>query len=64
MEVNEKEQGWAAPAPLVAALAEWSLPSEPWLFLIDGQGKVVARYEGGIGLTELDPAVKQLVGEQ
>ncbi len=31
------------------------------LFLIDGQGNVVERYEGGIGLTELDPAVKQLV---
>jgi hypothetical protein len=45
----------------VAAMDEWHLPSEPWLFLIDGQGKVVDRYEGGIGLTELDPAVTQLV---
>ncbi len=45
-----------------AAVAEWHLPSEPWLFLIDGTGKVVERYEGGIGLTEIEPAVKQLVG--
>jgi hypothetical protein len=45
-----------------AAVDEWHLPSEPWLFLIDGSGTVVERYEGGIGLTELDPAVKALVG--
>jgi hypothetical protein len=45
----------------VATIEEWRLPSEPWLFLIDGQGIVVERYEGGIGLAELDPAVAQLV---
>lgn len=45
----------------VAAIDEWHLPSEPWLFLIDKQGVVVERYEGGIGLAELDPAVKALV---
>ena len=44
-----------------AAVEEWHLPSEPWLFLIDGAGTVVERYEGGIGLTELAPAVQQLV---
>jgi hypothetical protein len=43
-------------------VTEWSLPSEPWLFLIDANGTIVERYEGGIGLTELDPAVQQLVG--
>lgn len=52
------ERDFAKPA---AAMAEWNLPSEPWLFLIDGEGDVVERYEGGIGLTELEPAVKQLV---
>ena len=52
------ERDYAKP---VAAIEEWSLPSEPWLFLIDEQGIVVERYEGGIGLTELDPAVAQLV---
>jgi hypothetical protein len=45
-----------------AAVDEWHLPSEPWLFLIDGTGNVVERYEGGIGLTEIEPAVKNLVG--
>jgi hypothetical protein len=45
----------------VATIEEWHLPSEPWLFLIDEQGIVVERYEGGIGLAELDPAVQRLV---
>ena len=52
------ERDYAKP---VATIEEWRLPSEPWLFLIDDQGKVVARYEGRIGLPELDPAVQQLV---
>lgn len=44
-----------------AAVTEWNLPSEPWLFLIDGAGRVVERYEGGIGSTELEPAVRSLI---
>lgn len=52
------ERDYEKPA---AAVEEWHLPSEPWLFLIDSAGTVVERYEGGIGLTELDPAVMQLV---
>jgi len=52
------ERDYARP---VAAIDEWHLPSEPWLFLIDEQGTVVERYEGGIGLTELDPAVQRLI---
>ena len=52
------DRDYAKPA---TAMGEWNLPSEPWLFLIDGKGTVVERYEGGIGLTELDPAVAQLV---
>lgn len=44
-----------------AAVAEWQLPSEPWLFLIAADGTVVGRYEGGIGLPELEPGVRSLV---
>jgi hypothetical protein len=35
------------------------LPSEPWLFVIDKQGKVVARMEGAFSVEELDSAVKK-----
>lgn len=52
------ERDYEKPA---AAVEEWHLPSEPWLFLIDSSGKIVERYEGGIGLSELDPAVQRLV---
>lgn len=52
------ERDYEKPA---AAIDEWHLPSEPWLFLIDGTGTIVERYEGGIGFSELDPAIQQLV---
>ena len=52
------ERDYEKPAP---AIDEWHLPSEPWLFLIDGTGTIRDRFEGGIGITELDPAIKQLV---
>lgn len=44
----------------VPAMKEWGLRTEPWTFLIDGQGIVQARYEGGLTYTELEPALKQL----
>lgn len=49
---------------MVPAMREWGLLTEPWLFLVDGQGKIAARYEGGITLEELQPAVEQVIGGQ
>lgn len=48
-------------AGLSDAMATWNLPSEPWLFLIDGQGLIAARYEGGITAEELTPAIENLL---
>lgn len=45
----------------VGTMDEWRLPSEPWLFLIDAQGNVVERFEGGVGLSEIEPSVQELV---
>jgi len=39
------------------------LPSEPWVFVIDKQGKVVARIEGAFSVDELESAVKQALKE-
>jgi hypothetical protein len=50
------------PPDLVPAVAEWSLTTEPWVFLVGADGKVVDKFEGGITLEELQPAVTQLVG--
>jgi hypothetical protein len=45
----------------VPTMQEWGLQSEPWLFLVDKDGKIVGRYEGGITFQELEPAVARLV---
>jgi hypothetical protein len=52
----------AQPPDLVPAVAEWNLPSEPWVFLVDADGKIVDKFEGGVTVEELDPALAQLVG--
>jgi hypothetical protein len=39
------------------------LPSEPWVFLIDREGKVVSRMEGAFSSGELDRALEQLLEE-
>ncbi len=46
--------------PMVA----WHLQSEPWLFLIDAQGTIAARFEGGITKEELGPALEKLIAGQ
>lgn len=46
---------------LVPAMQEWGLSTEPWLFLVDRDGTVTGRYEGGITFDEVQPAVEMLV---
>jgi len=52
----------AQPPDVVAAVGEWSLPSEPWIFLVDANGLIADKFEGGLTVDELDPALAQLVG--
>ncbi len=44
----------------VAAVSEWRLPSEPWVFVVDAEGRVVAKYEGTVADEELRPVLKDL----
>jgi hypothetical protein len=37
----------------VPAVTAWRLPSEPWVFVTDAQGRVVAKYEGSVASQEL-----------
>ena len=39
-------------------LKEFSLPSEPWLFVVDKTGTITARLEGSIGVAAFEDAVK------
>ena len=52
---NQVEKGYR---PQVRA---WSLPSEPWAFALDRQGRVAARLEGAFSVEELEAAVKAAV---
>ncbi len=45
----------------VAQMAEWGLISEPWVFVIDGSGSVVAKFEGITSLEEVSAALSPLV---
>ncbi len=38
----------------------WNLQSEPWLFLINSNGVIVGRYEGGLTQEELSPVLAKL----
>jgi hypothetical protein len=39
-------------------VGEWRLPSEPWVFLVGGDGRIKARFEGSVSLAELTAAVR------
>ena len=38
------------------------LPSEPWLFVMDRQGKITTALEGAFGVDELTAAVEEVAG--
>jgi hypothetical protein len=40
---------------------EWRLQSEPWIFVLDGQGIIRAKFEGLVTERELEVAVKQVL---
>ena len=39
---------------------EWGLPSEPWVFVVDGSGVVSDRFEGVVDRTELEDALARV----
>jgi len=41
----------------------FNLPGEPWLFAIDGQGRIENEIQGAFGVEELTRVVKGLIGE-
>lgn len=42
----------------VAAVRDWELPTEPWVFVADAAGVITARFEGVVGDDELRRAVR------
>jgi hypothetical protein len=41
-------------------MREWHLPSEPWVFLVDSDGRIRAKFEGPVSVRELAAAVHRL----
>ncbi|NNJ12331.1 thioredoxin family protein [Chloroflexales bacterium ZM16-3] len=48
----------------VEPMVEWGLLTEPWTFLVDANGIIQYRYEGGITFDEMEPALAQLAAGQ
>lgn len=46
---------------VVKEMAEWGLDTEPWVFVLDGQGRVVARFSGPLSPAELLAALQPLL---
>lgn len=42
-------------------VAAYNLPTEPWLFVVAANGRIVARYEGAFSAEELDAAIDKAV---
>ncbi len=40
---------------------EWGLPSEPWVFVIDTQGRVSAKFDGFASYEELEQALQRVI---
>lgn len=55
-----RDHASADPGELDPAVGEWHLPSEPWLFVVNAQGRVTAKYEVAVDPTELRSAIQAL----
>ena len=42
-------------------VAEWNLQTEPWLFVVDGQGIVRAKFEGLTTAREIEAVLQQIL---
>jgi hypothetical protein len=54
----QRDTGQQIPVP---ATRQWGLESEPWIFVVDTQGKVAAKYEGIASATEVGAALERVL---
>jgi hypothetical protein len=55
---------WQASSPQTFSptVEEWHLRSEPWIFVVDGQGIIRAKFEGLTTRRELEAALRYMLG--
>jgi len=46
---------------LTRTMREWGLVSEPWVFVLDGQGRVAAKFEGIVSRDEVEGALLRVL---
>ncbi len=56
-DLDEARDGNLVPVP---AMVDWNLPTEPWVFVVDGSGMITAAFEGIFGADELAIALEEL----
>lgn len=56
----EARQGRLVPVP---EMAQWGLQTEPWIFVIGADRKIVAKFEGITDANEVQPVLERLVGK-
>lgn len=57
---SEIYEGLEPTNPPTEAVREWGLPGEPWVFVVDVDGRVAAKFEGVAAEHELDEALSNL----
>ena len=45
-------------------MREWGLETEPWTFVVAGDGRIAARFEGAVSVRELEDAVREKLVER
>lgn len=45
----------------VPAMLEWDLQTEPWVFVVDGQGRIAGKFEGIMGVDEVEAVIQQIL---
>ncbi len=58
-DVAKARAGDLEPLPLIED--EWGLQTEPWIFVIDGEGAIAAKFEGVVSREEVEDALKAVV---
>jgi len=48
------------PGDLSATMQAWHLSTEPWVYLLDKEGRVANRLEGSASVTEIEPLLREL----
>ena len=47
----------------IAIMSEWGLQTEPWIFVVDAEGTVAAKFEAFVMMDEIEAAIKAALGE-